>query len=418
MKRIRIRNFGPIRVGFGDNDGWMEIKKVTLMTGNQGAGKSTVAKLISTISWIEKAIVRGDVSESHFLERGRFENHCEYQNIQEYFNQDTEIGYEGNMIKFSYLKGVCSIELKTFVSIADYLMPKIMYVPAERNFISAVRNLKNLKGLPGTIYTLGEEYVKAIQSIRGAVPLPINNVHLEYQRLNDIASIVGTDFKIRLMSASSGFQSLVPLYIVSKYLAESVIRARNYHAHSPNNDMSIAEREQLRDEIKTILDNPNLSDVAKQIQIELKSSRFEYGSFLNVVEEPEQNLYPVSQRQILNSLLELNNIMSSNLLVMTTHSPYLIYYLTLAIKAGLVYNELSSNDANEGLINEVLEIVPLKSFILPDELAIYELSEKDGSISLLKTFKGIPSDDNNLNELLGDFNDLYSHLVNIQNKRK
>ena len=29
MSRIKIKNFGPIREGFVDNDGWMDIEKVS-----------------------------------------------------------------------------------------------------------------------------------------------------------------------------------------------------------------------------------------------------------------------------------------------------------------------------------------------------------------------------------------------------
>ena len=56
MSKIRIKNFGPIKEGYQENDGWLDVKKVTVFIGNQGSGKSTVAKLISTFSWIEKAL--------------------------------------------------------------------------------------------------------------------------------------------------------------------------------------------------------------------------------------------------------------------------------------------------------------------------------------------------------------------------
>jgi hypothetical protein len=417
MNRIKIKNFGPIRTGYNQNDGWMDIQRVTLFTGNQGSGKSTVAKLISTISWLEKAIMRGEINAIQFQERGRFEKHCEYQNIHEYFRGDTEIMYNGNLINFTYSMGLTSIEMKAPDAVKNYLIPKIMYVPAERNFISAVRNLKKLKGLPGTLYTLAEEYFKALQDIRGSLELPINNVRLEYQKLNDIASIVGDDFKVRLMHASSGFQSLVPLFLVSRHLSVGIVDQRNSISHTPTNELSIEETERLRVEIREILGNPNLSDQAKQIQIEIKSSRFRYSSFLNIVEEPEQNLYPISQRQILNSLLGFNNILYGNKLIMTTHSPYLINYLSLAVKAGLVFDKLEGKD-NLDLELEVASIVPTQSFVKPEALVIYELSEKEGTISLLKDYNGIPSDNNRLNEELGDFNDLYAHLVDIQNRAK
>ncbi len=42
MSRIKIKNFGPIK-GHQHNDGWIDLKKVTVFVGNQGSGKSTVA---------------------------------------------------------------------------------------------------------------------------------------------------------------------------------------------------------------------------------------------------------------------------------------------------------------------------------------------------------------------------------------
>lgn len=49
----RVKNFGPIRGGLTENDGWIEVTKVTVFIGNQGSGKSTIAKLISTFAWLE-----------------------------------------------------------------------------------------------------------------------------------------------------------------------------------------------------------------------------------------------------------------------------------------------------------------------------------------------------------------------------
>ena len=50
MSKIKIKNFGPIKEGYIENDGWIDVKKVTVFIGNQGSGKSTVAKLLQRIS--------------------------------------------------------------------------------------------------------------------------------------------------------------------------------------------------------------------------------------------------------------------------------------------------------------------------------------------------------------------------------
>lgn len=45
--------------------------------------------------------------------------------------------------------------------------------------------------------------------------LPINQSEIEYDKLNDILNLKGPGHKLRLTDASSGFQSFVPLYLVS-----------------------------------------------------------------------------------------------------------------------------------------------------------------------------------------------------------
>ena len=94
MIQIRIENFGPIKAGYPDNNGLIDIKKVTVFIGNQGSGKSSVAKLISTMMWIEKALVRGDFKEKDLTIR-KFQKQCLHHNISHEFTEDTVIDYRG-----------------------------------------------------------------------------------------------------------------------------------------------------------------------------------------------------------------------------------------------------------------------------------------------------------------------------------
>ena len=47
-------------------------------------------------------------------------------------------------------------------------------------------------------------------------------------------------------------------------------------------------------------------------------------------------------------------------------------------------------------------------------VAIYELDEKTGSISMLEQAYGLPSNENYLNNLLGETNMLFSELMEIE----
>lgn len=58
--------------------------------------------------------------------------------------------------------------------------------------------------------------------MRGRLSLPINGAELEYDKLNDTLSIRDDAYKLRLTDASSGFQSAVPLFLVSHSLAREV----------------------------------------------------------------------------------------------------------------------------------------------------------------------------------------------------
>jgi hypothetical protein len=95
---------------------------------------------------------------------------------------------------------------------------------------------------------------------------------------------------------------------------------------------------------------------------------------------------------------------------MTTHSPYLINYLTLAVKADFLKPKISAQRA----LDELHLIVPLSSTISGDDLVIYELNELDGTIAALENYKGVPTDENKLNEELGESNELYARLLELQ----
>ena len=82
MIKLKIENFGPIIKGFTSDNGWMEIRKNTFLIGNQGSGKSTVAKLFSSLTWLEKSINRGDTKINNFTP----DNFIEITRFQKSFN--------------------------------------------------------------------------------------------------------------------------------------------------------------------------------------------------------------------------------------------------------------------------------------------------------------------------------------------
>jgi len=411
MNRIKIKNFGPIKEGNLENDGWIDINKITVFIGNQGSGKSTIAKLISTFTWIEKALVRGDYDNKWFSRKNKLKNQfLNYHRLENYLLKKdgktiSEIEYEGKAYRIIFKDDV----LNTYeIESNNYSLPQIMYVPAERNFISYVKSPNELKLSSDSLKEFLTEFDNAKDNIKGSIKLPINNVDLEYDKLNDILNIKGIDYKVRLTESSSGFQSLVPLYIVSQYLSTGI----KTRTESNLDLMSSNEIERFKKSISEIYSNINLTDEQRRAAVSALSSKFNKTCFINIVEEPEQNLFPISQKKMLNSLLEFNNYNLENKLILTTHSPYLINHFSLVVKAGDIFNNKNYQKIKDSLNS----IIRNESIISNNSLVIYEMNEKDGTIKKLDNYNGLPSDENSLNQEIEDTNELFAELLELQQK--
>lgn len=410
MIRLRLKNFGPINAGLSENDGWIDFKRVTVFIGNQGSGKSTLAKLFSTFSWIEKALVRGDYEKKWFERKGRLKNQfLSYHRLENYLEtigqQDAEMAYEGEACSISYAGGQLSI---TATSHEGYALPQVMYVPAERNFISYVRNPRELKLSSESLKEFLTAFDEAKESLRGSLKLPINDSEIEYDKLNDILNLKGAGHKLRLTDASSGFQSFVPVYLVSRHLTQRV-QESSVHAQP----MSTGETDRFKKGVASIFENDNLSEEQKRAALSVLSARFNKKAFINIVEEPEQNLFPSSQWEILKSLLTFNSQGTHNRLVLTTHSPYIVNYLSLAIQGKHLQQRLIEQK-REDLLPILYDIVPEQVLLLADEVAIYQCNERDGSVSELSCFEGIPSDHNLLNDWMRTGNELFDKLLELE----
>ena len=63
----------------------------------------------------------------------------------------------------------------------NYIVPKIMYIPAERNFLSTISDAYNVKGLPDNLFTFAEELKRAQKELNGKkLQLPITDYIYEY----------------------------------------------------------------------------------------------------------------------------------------------------------------------------------------------------------------------------------------------
>ena len=396
-ERLIVKSFGPVK----DLD--ILFKKVTLFIGDQGTGKSCVAKLFSMFKWTEKVLSQKKYKLSYFEQYNRFQKMlCKYHRIESFVNESSYIKFEGDLYDFLYENGNFSVIDKNHEIKG---ISKVMYVPAERSIVSVAENKsKLLKELPDSSETFSDEFVNAKKFFQNGYNLPFEGLRFEYDSLNDAGWIHGVDYKVRLINASSGIQSSLPMCIVSEYLSSKI-------SDKEEVKLSKEEKDKLEKRVAEIMLNEEYSDSIKDMMIRQLSYANRYNQFINIVEEPELNLFPRSQMEVLFSLISNNASAEENMLVFTTHSPY-----SLAIINTMIMGAKAYANATEEQRGQIEAILPVKYQINENEIAAYRLSssdecycqpvinEKTGLVS--KNELDSPSD-----EIMRVFNSLYQYYA-------
>ncbi|QSX41828.1 AAA family ATPase [Shewanella cyperi] len=408
MSKLAICNVGPIKNGLG-RDEYISFDGLTVITGIQGSGKSTIAKVYSSLCWLEKSLVREDVSldEANNVEFF-LDDVMSFQGISEYFSDKSFVHFIGSKYEFKLDKNIFSISERDNPA---YSSPKIMYVPAERNFLTSIVRPELISKLPRALHAFLAEYEEAKDYIRSKlVDLPIGKLKYQYEPDDGSSYLVGEGFKTNLINGSSGYQSLVPLFLVTEYLSDFI---SNQNMNGTDEHLNVALQRRITKEFQKAFSslehvkNRKVKDFI--LTINQIRKRFTYSAFINVVEEPEQNLYPDSQKSILFELLKALNKSKDNRLVITTHSPYIVSFLTLNFMA----NRLFEKELSDTNFKQVSDIVPRASTISPSIANVYECNG-GGSIEKLDIAEGFIPDDNKLNYKFEEINEQFSSLLYME----
>ena len=413
MVKLRIKNFGPIKEIYKDE--YLIINKVSVFIGEQGSGKSTIAKLFSTLSWLEKDFFRTPQNASNFG-REEFIQYCANQKLSDYFIDSTRIDYIGGAYEFHYSK-----DKFTYSPISGrYNKPKIMYIPSERNLLTVVDKAENVKKLPLMLRLLQTEYKNALSaSETGIFKLPVGDFKLLFNKETQITTIKNEESSVRIQESSSGLQSLVPISIVSNYLLQDV----NKTLVEIIQELSSFDIEKIKELIEKKWDDVIISDHL----INVFEHDFTYGTinhvnetdynmikevildyvntcFVNIVEEPEQNLFPVSQVNVLEELISINNSIKENKLLITTHSPYILSALNNYIYACAV-NKRTGKEISE---------ISKKLFVDINDTSAYRIQNGIVHNIINKDYELI--DTTEIDDCFSVINSLYDKLVEVDNE--
>lgn len=409
MTKLAVQNVGPIHKGLGE-DHYFDFDGVTIFTGTQGSGKSTVAKLYSSLTWLEKALERGELQDVEVIDYTYFINEViSYHGLEGYFSKESKFEYQGSSYTFILASKKFSVRKS---SQQYYLSPKIMYVPAERNFLAAIDRPELISKLPRSLKDFLSEYVAAKEKLAdGRAPLNLNEVYFEYQEDSKDSYISGKGYKINLLNASSGYQSYVPMVLVTRYLAKVLFD----HDADLTKGLSVDQERRFIKELSSLIENLSSEGLKSKGQknnlqklVQQVARRYINSRFVNIVEEPEQNLFPTSQKHALFELLIANGTNSNNRLLITTHSPFITNYMNVSLKAYAVFQTKLTSSAKERLNS----ICPEGAAVSPEKTHVYEF-QSDGTVTALDKDYGLISDDNQLNLELSALNEQFSELLDF-----
>lgn len=376
MANITIKYVGPLK------EVSLDIKHINVFMGPQSTGKSTIAKIISQALWAEKNyLTMGE--ESDF-----------YQGLLDFHNMDKN--YFSNLkAEIIYKSGWCVITMKyeagkrTPKTIYKnqknkelYHNCKIEYIPAERNFVASIENIyKYTETYNNTISFLGDWYAaKSAYQRRNnfEVDLPDLLFSYRYKESEERDIIRVGDNEVTLQSGSSGVQSLLPLLLVAHEVMDSTYETqrifspaeiRHIKKKAPDLASIVDILSEMRKKARTKAIEEKLNILWKKIGYQA-----DYGCTHLIVEEPEQNLYPSTQRGLVQRLVSYlcKDKERQHTLTITTHSPYILYALNNCMLGGLV--EKKNADAVEKLSGTTR--------IDPAEVGLWLL--KDGKIESLQ----------------------------------
>ena len=127
-----------------------------------------------------------------------------------------------------------------------------------------------------------------------------------------------------------------------------------------------------------------------------------------IIEEPELNLFPNTQQELIYYMLSvLNSDERDHQLVLTTHSPYILFSLNNCMMGGLVKDNIPEDERSK--------FASCRAWIDPKKVSIYEIH--NGSLKSIQDEDGI-IEDNYLNKAYKENSAEYLSLLNYFDDEK
>lgn len=366
MKHLVIRNIGPLK----DVD--IALSKINLIIGPQSTGKSCILKIASFCAWLEKTINVFQLSEDSINKDNLKEWLIIYHNLQGYIKNGSFIEYESDNLSLSIVFDNYSTSFRWKKGKNEYRRSKISYVVAERNILSVVPNWFEINLPNNSIRNFMKEWQNARNNLKDKKELSILNTCVKYnfdKHNNTDKIILSNGIELSLQTISSGLQSLIPLYIIIDYISNGIY-------DSPL--MSVKD-----------LDN--------------NTTKYDHSDIY--LEEPEENLFPETQMDLVNWLAEIVNGERNHTLFIATHSPYIMSAFNNLIQAGDIIEESPEKKA------EVEKIIGGNRAIKYDDVAAFAIA--NGSVHSIKDDELRLMSPSELDTVSDDISNIFNQLLEL-----
>ena len=364
MATIHIKNVGPLK-----DTGEIALNKLLLIIGKQSSGKSTFMKVLCHCRWVEKTLMVDDDSSAKDYDK----EHLFLDSLKtfhrfnpDFFSSDSYIKYDGDYITIEQNGDEADAVITRKESFEDRRYnTKLCFIPSERNLISAVKNLdKTYKATELDVllnYLLEWDEVKDYYSTKNALRLSVaRNIHYYNDGGADFIYLSQNGKKLPVFYASSGVQSAMPIEVmIDRYSAV------------------VGEKASLsKHDWRHIFDEMKDSNIAQNV-LTTKANKAYYQSVQFFIEEPEQNLYPLSQKDLLLNVVK--HLVAANrnekasprsMVVMTTHSPYILSVLHELMAEATLYDK-----HYEKYIEGVDDFVNYDCYMSPDYYSAYYIND-------------------------------------------
>lgn len=347
MRHLEISNFGPI------DHVSMDLKRVNVIIGPQSSGKSTVLKVACFCAWLERKIMLSAQPEKYFNQQTIEDKLLRFHKMTSFMKSNSVISYRNDAMAFSYIAETQEWTFEWDKKRWSYKSPKIAYIPAERNLVSAIPNWYQVSMNADNMLDFMKEWESARKNFvktEQILNLPVEYVFDESTQEDSIQLKNGN--KIDMSEASSGLQSMTPLYIMLRYLTGEYFK----------NGQSTVEQKMIRDHLMSILttEKKNLSDLKAQKIVDDMVMPDHSDLY---IEEPEAHIFPSTQKEFVYSLVKMLNGRKKHSCFVSTHSPYVLTSFNNLILAGETLAEKG----------DAMKLFPKKQTLRYEDVSAYSM---------------------------------------------